>query len=280
MWVKESGPQACSSSCTMRVMTDDDITGRETGRDKCVSVSKQWVSDSSESYKERIGDVCRDMDKFFHGACNFVDALISELAGRPGVLEQNESYDPILSNEVDVRCASVDSSVLNQNCSPCPDAFGSLRMAGLDATVEVSKRPRGRPKKSILPPCVAMPAVQVPVTIENACFDPMTSVECYRNMYTLDCSGLNDDPRPCVSSLLANDVPYKKPHGRPKKVACSLPDPLFVPSTLSRSSLEAHETWNTAKLLGVKSSNEEAVIAELRKSKRLMVLEENNPAVG
>lgn len=39
----------------------------------------------------------------------------------------------------------------------------------------------------------------------------------------------------------------------------SLPEPLFVPSTPSKSHLETMETWNMAKLLGVKSSNEEAV---------------------
>ncbi|CAO2832436.1 unnamed protein product [Amaranthus hypochondriacus] len=69
----------------------------------------------------------------------------------------------------------------------------------------------------------------------------------------------------------------KKPRGRPKKIACSLPAPLFVHATPSKSTCEALETWNTTKLLGVTSSDEGAVIAELRKSKRLMVMEENNP---
>lgn len=94
----------------------------------------------------------------------------------------------------------------------------------------------------------------------NDWFDPIASVECSLPTQTA-----------------TKSIPQKKPRGRPKRNACSLPEPLFVPSTPSKSNLEALETWNTAKLLGVTASNEQAVVSELRKSKRLLVLEENDP---
>lgn len=75
-------------------------------------------------------------------------------------------------------------------------------------------------------------------------------------------------------------IPVKRPRGRPKKSSM----PLCVPQTVCQdphnSLLEVDTTWNTAKLIGIKALNEEAVIAELRKSRRLMVLEEQNPTMG
>lgn len=93
-------------------------------------------------------------------------------------------------------------------------------------------------------------------------------------MDDVSCSNPNPD---AGSILVTKSTTQKRQRGRPKKVACSLPVPLFVPSTPSKSDIEALETWNTAKLLGVKSSNEGAIIVELRKSKVLLVLEEKKP---
>lgn len=104
---------------------------------------------------------------------------------------------------------------------------------------------------------------------DNVWFDPILSVECANNNGT----NLGTNPLRISSSL-----PQKRPRGRPKRTTYSLPEPLYVPSTPSKSELEAMETWNIAKLLGVKSPNERAVISALRKSKRLLVLEENNPS--
>ncbi|CAO2835012.1 unnamed protein product [Amaranthus hypochondriacus] len=109
-------------------------------------------------------------------------------------------------------------------------------------------------------------------------FDPISSVEfpisIQSNGNRLDNGGSNLNS---IAMMTSNSVPQKRPRGRPKKIVHSLPEPLFVPSTPLKSSIEAIETWNTAKLLGIKSSNEAAVISQLRKSKRLLVLEENNP---
>ncbi|CAO2841449.1 unnamed protein product [Amaranthus hypochondriacus] len=62
----------------------------------------------------------------------------------------------------------------------------------------------------------------------------------------------------------------KKPRGRPKK--CSNHKALPPKPTL-RNSDEVQHTSETTKALGVSSTNEEAVLHELRKSKRLQLLE-------
>ena len=45
------------------------------------------------------------------------------------------------------------------------------------------------------------------------------------------------------------------------------------PETSSKGLLEAQNTWNTTKLLGISSSEEDAVTAGLRKSKRLLIID-------
>ena len=63
----------------------------------------------------------------------------------------------------------------------------------------------------------------------------------------------------------------KTPRGRPRKKRnqqYESPLPYF-----SNSSLEALNTWNTAKLLGISSSDEVAVVSGLRKSKRLQIMD-------
>ncbi|CAO2837849.1 unnamed protein product [Amaranthus hypochondriacus] len=82
------------------------------------------------------------------------------------------------------------------------------------------------------------------------------------------------------SSLSSRGAKTKKPRGRPKKFALSLPDPIFVPSTPSKSCGEAIETWNLAKSLGIKADDDGAVLSALRKSKRLLTMEARNPVLG
>lgn len=94
-------------------------------------------------------------------------------------------------------------------------------------------------------------------------FDPMLEIEC-RVVPSLQCGSVQYSTR-------------KKVKGRPRKVTCSLPIPLFVPSTQSSSVREAEETWRAAKSSGINARNEGEVIAELRKSKRIMGLEAENP---
>ncbi|CAO2814204.1 unnamed protein product [Amaranthus hypochondriacus] len=68
----------------------------------------------------------------------------------------------------------------------------------------------------------------------------------------------------------------KRPRGRPKRSACSLPDPLSVPSTPSSCSMEALKTWNMAKMMEVSTHNEKDMVEELRRSKRVQVMEGSN----
>lgn len=70
-------------------------------------------------------------------------------------------------------------------------------------------------------------------------------------------------------------MPSKRPRGRPRKNSQPLGVPQFSTPTPSKRDAEALATWNTVKLLGVSSCNEEAVLAEIRKSKRLQLLEED-----
>ncbi|CAO2815905.1 unnamed protein product [Amaranthus hypochondriacus] len=84
----------------------------------------------------------------------------------------------------------------------------------------------------------------------------------------------------CLMILSEQALLKRKPRGRPKQIACSLSVPLFVPSTPSKSLMEAKETWDIAKSIGVSALNEGEVIAELRKSKRIMALEGDDPVMG
>ena len=60
-----------------------------------------------------------------------------------------------------------------------------------------------------------------------------------------------------------------RPRGRPRKSSHQQ----IPPETHSHGTLEARKTWETAQLLGISSYEEEAVLAELRKSKRFLILE-------
>lgn len=118
-------------------------------------------------------------------------------------------------------------------------------------------------------------------TVENEStwFDPISSVELANSILLAEKEVAADDIIFGSRSVMAiNSVPQKRPRGRPKRIANSFPEPLYVQSTPSERHREAMETWNTAKLLGVRSANEKAVISELRKSKRLLVLEDCNPS--
>ena len=79
--------------------------------------------------------------------------------------------------------------------------------------------------------------------------------------------GLSDDD---VTTLVRSQP--KTPRGRPRKKRTQQQCDTPIPS-LSKSCLEAMDSWNTAKLLGVSSSDEDAIISGLRKSKRLLIMD-------
>ncbi|CAO2837752.1 unnamed protein product [Amaranthus hypochondriacus] len=96
-------------------------------------------------------------------------------------------------------------------------------------------------------------------------FDPISSVEL--------CSSQHLVPADLGSN---SHRILKRPRGRPKRLVNSLTEPLYVQSTPSCRQKEAVETWNNGKSVGVRSTKEEEVISQLRKSKRLMILEDGN----
>lgn len=99
-------------------------------------------------------------------------------------------------------------------------------------------------------------------------FDPMMQVECVLLAPSTPTVRRYHDRGP--NSGLASTS--KKPRGRPKR---NTTDPLTCTQPCSsRSNSEINRTWETAKLIGVSSNEEEAVMRELRKSKRLATLVE------
>ncbi|CAO2834710.1 unnamed protein product [Amaranthus hypochondriacus] len=107
-------------------------------------------------------------------------------------------------------------------------------------------------------------------------FDPIYSVEVpvsfqyFGKTYPNGGSSISENVMVKLKS-----ISQKRPKGRPKRIVQSLPEPLLIQSSPLNSQDEAVETWNTAKRIGVKANDEGAVISALRKSKRLMALEES-----
>ncbi|CAO2832752.1 unnamed protein product [Amaranthus hypochondriacus] len=108
-------------------------------------------------------------------------------------------------------------------------------------------------------------------------FDPIATIEFPASLQSS--GNIHESGRSLPTpgtNLRQNSVPQKRPRGRPKRTVHSLPEPLCVPSTPTNCNQEAIETWNTAKLLGIKTNDEVTVLSALRKSKRLLILEGNN----
>lgn len=96
-------------------------------------------------------------------------------------------------------------------------------------------------------------------------FDPIVSVECPLSLVDAENMAMIDRRGVGLNSMVVNTPQSKRPRGRPKRVASSLPDSLSVPSTPLSCSLEASATWKTAKMLGISAHEESAVIEELRR---------------
>lgn len=89
------------------------------------------------------------------------------------------------------------------------------------------------------------------------------------------------DPMASLEALIKPSIKYtqrvggmegttnKKPRGRPKRQK----DPAGTSCIDTVGLDEAHKTWNAATVLGISSNNTEAVICNLRKSKRLLLSE-------
>ncbi|CAO2813958.1 unnamed protein product [Amaranthus hypochondriacus] len=126
--------------------------------------------------------------------------------------------------------------------------------------------------------------------INVECFDPISMIEactapagleaiCNRQISGYD-SVMFQDHSNNEQHLIIGSSSKAKHRGRSKKRICSLPEPLWVPSTPQTSLNEANVTWNTAKKVGVKNKKEGAVLTALRKSKRLQLLEKEFQSAG
>ncbi|CAO2834731.1 unnamed protein product [Amaranthus hypochondriacus] len=113
----------------------------------------------------------------------------------------------------------------------------------------------------------------------NPRLDPM-SIECSISPTAVCSQPSYNDNILGSSSVSSRGAKTKKPRGRPKKLALSLPDPICVPSTASKSCGEAIETWNLAKALGIKADDDGAVLSALRKSNRILAMEARIPVLG
>ncbi|CAO2824891.1 unnamed protein product [Amaranthus hypochondriacus] len=115
-----------------------------------------------------------------------------------------------------------------------------------------------------------------PIQGDQAWFDPMVTIE--SSMLSSDgCSPVKaNDEMGKHSKGTMKGTTSKRTRGRPKRMGNSLPVPLSVLSTPTERSMEAVETWRMAKQIGVTTPKDDAIITELRKSKRIQKLEENN----
>ncbi|CAO2826296.1 unnamed protein product [Amaranthus hypochondriacus] len=222
----------------------------------------------------------RDSGRAGYGMSSKSNSVVRTLDFRVGAIVQNETEKCTDVNDVDlmdangVNLSKNDDPLGNISAVRDKDTDGGCMSEGCEhqdgsPTVLVTNEPADR-RISLDGPTRKLYSNDLELALANQnssstpnlheWFDPIASVECSLPTHTA-----------------TKSIQQKRPRGRPKRNACSLPEPLFVPSTPSKSNLEAIETWSTAKLLGVTASNEQAVISELRKSKRLLVLEENDP---
>lgn len=102
-------------------------------------------------------------------------------------------------------------------------------------------------------------------TSATAWIDPIATLEAH-----ICCSA------PLLRRAVTQEISSsKKTRGRPKRNRTqNQSNTTPIPESL----IEAHKTWNTAKRLDVSARDEDMVISELRKSKRIMALENRSPS--
>lgn len=120
----------------------------------------------------------------------------------------------------------------------------------------------------------------------NSCPNEQNTQEWFDPIANLDAELCSSFPVPMVNDenrcrsgrvTFVGETSNKRPRGRPKKVSRVATDCSRGCPPTSCIDSEIHETWNTVKILGVSSSDEGAVLSELRKSKRILNME-NNPS--
>lgn len=174
--------------------------------------------------------------------------------------------------------ADFDDQVLRENCEEVPTAIQRERQEVESAVAEQVQDVELKQNNDLLMGSdpVASPSKREAATgVLGPCFVPLgpTIMNSWVSNTPLVCLSNKADSTVLVSPLVGSSV--KRPRGRPKKN--SLPS-LMVHSgatILLKSEVEAQDTWNTAKLLGITSKDENAMVQQLRKSKRLLILDES-----
>lgn len=115
------------------------------------------------------------------------------------------------------------------------------------------------------------------LSFKNICghekeFDPILSIEVGNSLRLAENTA---DYTP--STRQRNGRSQIRSRGRPKRVAQSLPEPLYVPSTPTYGPMEPVDTWDTVKRLGVETPNDGIVVSALRRSRRLLAKDDANP---
>ncbi|CAO2840861.1 unnamed protein product [Amaranthus hypochondriacus] len=112
--------------------------------------------------------------------------------------------------------------------------------------------------------------------LEDYWFDPIATLECPLSLEAAETNARKEGGSKVSMAMVGKTPQSKRPRGRPKRSACSLPDPLSVPSTPPSCSMEALETWKTATMIDVTTHDEKEIVEELRRSKRVQVMEGSN----
>lgn len=110
----------------------------------------------------------------------------------------------------------------------------------------------------------------------HECFDPMATVELVAFSSLPAAIGTFSHKPTCFGHIHSSGNTGKRLRGRPKRTPILGTASGHACDTATKSVLEAHNTWNVAAALGVSTSDEEAALVELRKSKRLLLLDGQN----
>lgn len=193
-----------------------------------------------------------------------VDPIVEEWVNSHNLNAAVESFDPVT--------LIVTSEIASHNL----DALGpnSMEMRYDSQVVESrAKRPRGRPKQKRIVPCLEDTDCEVMSQTPQPTKPTMHIEPNVRSQSTENQNGEMPIDIQTPGSYSMGEC-SKRLRGRPKKIQVPPPTPRLLGED------EARETWKIAKAIGIKSLEEEAVIAELRKSKRIQIIEENTHSGG
>ncbi|CAO2825219.1 unnamed protein product [Amaranthus hypochondriacus] len=204
----------------------------------CLDESQQqnedWKNSNSELEMEPVNE-------------NQIDHIMDPLVIRPAA-------EPLLGENFDPMCLEKFFSYA-EDCHNCPQPerqFNPRYMVSFE---------NSRCSPDLLPnlTSVELPPIRI---------DPMYQMECVPLAPTSPAAGNRGNMN--METITGFVSTSKRPRGRPKKNA--MIPPVSVLPSLNPS--EVSKTWEIAKLIGISCNDEESVLKELRKSKRLATMVE------